>query len=132
MIHCRRNSADVAISNYFQNFKADHPWAWDLGDIGRYAAAVDRVMGHWKTAAALPLLQLDYEDVVADPQTAARRITDFLNLSWDDACARPDRAKGAVLTASNWQVRKPVHGKAVGRAARYAHLAATLGSGGGA
>ncbi len=118
-IHCRRDRRDVAISTYFQNFKADHPWSWDLDDIRRYGDAQARIMAHWTDIAAMPILDIDYEDVVAAPEAAAKRIVAYLDLPWDDACAHPDGGEGAVLTASNWQVRKPVHTGSVGRWRHY-------------
>ncbi len=56
-----------------------------------------------------PVLELSYEALVADPETEARRLLDFLGLDWDARRLEHTAALGAVATASFWQVRKPVY-----------------------
>ena len=120
IVHCRRDPRDVALSCYFQNFQAGGlDWASDLDDIRRYAAAEERIMAHWRDTLALDVHEVVYEDLVEDPSGEARKLLDFVGLPWDDAVARPHEATGTVLTASNWQVRKPVYKSAAGRWRHY-------------
>ena len=77
-------------------------------------------MAHWRDTLSIKILDIAYEDVVADHVVAARRLVSFAGLEWDEAVTRPHEATGSVLTASNWQVRRPVYQSAVGRWKNYA------------
>lgn len=127
VIHVRRDADDVALSCFFQDFKSPHVWATDVNDIRRFQAAHDRLMAHWR--AALPeggLIEIAYEDVVRSPETAVAGLLDALGLGWDDRCLRFHETPRTVLTASNWQVRRPLYDRAVGRAAAYRDRLAQL------
>jgi Sulfotransferase family len=74
----------------------------------------------------LPLkwLDVEYEALVANLEHQSRRIITFLGLDWEPACVDFYRTARAVTTASAWQVRQPLYGRAVGRWRKYqAHLA---------
>jgi len=44
---------------------------------------------------------------------------ELIGLEWEDACLTPE-TDHAVRTASNWQVRKPLHQRSSGRWRNYA------------
>ncbi len=67
----------------------------------------------------MPMLEVNYEDMIGDQEGTSRRLIDFLGLDWDPACLDFHISGRAVLTASNWQVRKPIYKTAVGRAKAY-------------
>ena len=115
IVHCRRDARDVCLSCFAQNFVAGHGWSTDLADLATYFRQYGRLMAHWHDVLPLPVLDVDYEAVVADPGAESRRLVDFLDLPWDDACLRFHEARHVVRSASNWQVRRPVHGGSVGR-----------------
>lgn len=120
VIHCTRDARDVALSCYFQNFRAGGlDWASDLDDIRRYAAAEERVMAHWRDTLDIGIHDVAYEALVDDPEGEARKLLAFIGVEWDEAVARPHETTGTVLTASNWQVRKPIYKSAVGRWRNY-------------
>lgn len=120
VIHCRRDPRDTGLSCFQQNFQSPLPWTTDLGDIGRYWRATGRLMVHWRSVLPLPLLEIDYEAVVSEPEEWSRRMIDFLGLPWDDACLKPHETRRLVRSASGWQVRQPIHGGSVGRWKGYA------------
>ncbi len=123
IIHCRRDPRDVALSCYFQNFKAGGlDWATRLDDIRAYADAEARIMAHWRDTLSIGIHEVVYEDMVADTEAETRKLLEFCGLEWDDAVLKPHEGTGTVLTASNWQVRKPVYASAVGRWKNYEGL----------
>jgi tetratricopeptide (TPR) repeat protein len=125
VIHCTRDSMDVGLSCYAQNFVSAQPWSTDLGDIGRYIRGESRIMDHWRSVLSLPILEVAYEDVIAGQEIESRRIIEFLGLPWDEACLSFYDNRQTVLTASNWQVRKPLYSSSVGKARAYGdHLKA--------
>lgn len=119
IIWCRRDPRDIGISVYGENFSMDATFATDLGDIGYYIGWQERLMRYWKGALALPILELHYEDLVADIETHARRAVEFTGLPWDPACLEFHSNGRGVQTPSRWQVKEPVHTRSVGRWKNY-------------
>ncbi|CAN5214143.1 tetratricopeptide repeat protein [soil metagenome] len=129
IIHCRRHPLDTAISCYFQHF-ASRGLAFSdrLEHIGIYIQTYRRVMAHWRKVLEVPILDVDYEDLVMHPETVSRRLIEFLDLQWEPACLRFHALGRTVVTASYAQVREPVYRRSVGRYRNYErHLGALLG-----
>ena len=123
IICLRRHPVDSALANYRQLFATDFPYydyGLDLADAGRYYAMFDSLVAHWR--AVLPanrFTEVRYEAVVADLETEARRLIDFIGLDWDSACLDFHRNAAPVATASSVQVRSPIYSSSVGRWRRY-------------
>jgi len=77
-------------------------------------------MTHWQAVLPLPILDGQYEDVVADLEGQAKRLMRFLNVPWDERCLNFHQHERAVQTPSRWQVRQPIYTKSVGRWKAYA------------
>jgi tetratricopeptide (TPR) repeat protein len=119
-IHLERNALDTCLSIYFQGFSAAHPYATDFGDLAHYYHEYRRLMAHWRSV--LPpqmLLEVQYENLVDDPEGWTRRMLSHIGLPWDPCCLEFHRTDRPVLTASNWQVRQPISKRSVGRWRRY-------------
>jgi hypothetical protein len=114
VIHCSRESRDLGLSCFQQNFADNLTWSNDLTDIGRYIKAYRKLMMHWEKVLSSQILTVAYEDVVGDIEGQTKRIIDFLGLPWDDSCLAFHRSQGQVQTASRWQVRTPVYSSSVG------------------
>ena len=71
------------------------------------------------------LLEVDYEETVADLEGVARRLVAWCGLEWEAGCLDFHRGKAAVRTASAVQVRQPVFRTSVGR---WKHYEPALGS----
>ncbi|MGO8917429.1 MAG: tetratricopeptide repeat protein [Stellaceae bacterium] len=116
IIHVRRDPADTCWSCFATLFTAGQPFAYDLGELGRYYRAYEALMAHWR--AVLPegvMLEIRYEDVVADLEREARRIIAFCGLAWDAACLAFHTTERPVRTASAAQVRQPIYHQSIGR-----------------
>jgi hypothetical protein len=115
------------LSCYFQYFQQNLDFSFDLNDIAAVYSDYRRLMDHWKEYLPIPILDVDYEQVVADLVGQSRRIVDFCGLPWDDACLSYRTSGNAVGTASNWQVRQPIYKTSVARSRRYEpHLQSLL------
>jgi hypothetical protein len=66
------------------------------------------------------MIDVRYEDVVADLEGQARRIVGHCGLDWDARCLDFHRHARAVRTASLVQVRRPLYRSSVGRWRPYA------------
>ena len=123
VIHCRRDPVDVCLSCYFQNFAHPHLFTLDLRHLGHYYREYERLMAHWVKVLPLPLLDLQYEELTADPEVVSRRLLAFCGLEWDERCLRFHDTQRVVHTSSVLQVRQPMYRSSVGRWKRYeAHL----------
>ncbi|RYZ01912.1 MAG: tetratricopeptide repeat protein [Comamonadaceae bacterium] len=127
IISVRRDPRDIAISNYFTDFAAKHGgmgFAYDLGWIGEQLADHHRLMHHWHQLFPGEILEVRYEDVVADVETQARRMLDYLELAWEPQVLRFNELERPVRTASVWQVRQPIYTTSKAKWEHYrAHLA---------
>lgn len=119
IIHCVRDPVDTCLSCYMQYFTEGQNFAYDLNDIGRYYNAYARLMDHWRTVLPGYILDVRYEDVVADPEGEARKLLAFCGLEWEDSCLEFHKVKRSVHTASMAQVRRPIYGSSVRRWERY-------------
>ncbi len=116
IIHSCRDPIDTCLSCFSTLFSADQPFTWDLGELGRYYRSYVRLMDHWRRVLpAGVILDVQYEDLVADFEPQARRIIAHCGLEWDDACLAFDKAPRPVRTASSAQVRQPIYRSSVGR-----------------
>ena len=99
-------------------------FAYDLGTLGRYYVRYRQLMQHWHTVLpAGTILDVHYEEVVADMPHQTRRMLDYIGLPWDEACLAFHRNKRLVKTASVAQVRKPIYKTSVARWKKFhAHL----------
>jgi tetratricopeptide (TPR) repeat protein len=127
IIVCRRDLRDVCLSCYFQHFADGQAWTTDLAEMAERARQIDRLLAHWLAVLPIPVLEVQYEDVVANLEAESRRLIAFLGLEWDPACLAFHETERPVLTASVWQVRQPLYSSSMGRWQHYrAHLGPLL------
>ena len=117
-IHCRRDPRDVAVSCWMTNFRRIR-WANDPDHIASRFAEYGRFIGHWRAALRAPVLEVAYEDTVADLEGVARRLVAWCGLGWEPACLEFYKGERPVRTASVAQVRQPVYTRSVGRWSHY-------------
>jgi tetratricopeptide (TPR) repeat protein len=116
IIHTMRDPVDTCVSCFSKLFSAEQNHTYDLGELGRYYRHYEKLMAHWRRV--LPkerMLDVRYEDVVADLEALARRIIAHCGLPWDDRCLAFHKTDRPVRTASAIQVRQPIYASAVGR-----------------
>ena len=116
IIHTRRHPLDTCLSCFTKNFGGAINYAYDLGELGRYWRAYDKMMAHWR--AVLPegvMLDVQYEDLVRDFEAQARRIVAFCGLDWDARCLAFHQTVRPVRTASVTQVRQPIYATSIER-----------------
>jgi hypothetical protein len=120
IIYMRRNPIDTCLSCYFQPFTQALNFTMDLSDLEHYYREHHRIMAHWR--AVLPpgtILDVPYEELVADQAAWTRKMLDFIGLEWDDRCLDFDKTERGVATASSWQVRQKIYNSSVERWRKY-------------
>jgi hypothetical protein len=124
-IHCRRDLHDVAVSCWMTHFQQIH-WANDQQHMASRFSDYERIMEHWRKVLPVPLLEVDYEETVADLEGVARKLVAWCGLAWEPTCLEFHRAKRPVRTVSAVQVRQPVFRTSVGRWKHYEQALASL------
>ncbi|MDD5247610.1 MAG: tetratricopeptide repeat protein [Rhodocyclaceae bacterium] len=124
IIHAMRDPMDSCFSCFARLFNDTMEFAYDQGTLGRYYARYMKLMAHWQRV--LPpgtILDLPYEQMVADTEGQARRVLEFAGLPWDANCLDFHKNTRLVKTASVAQVRQPIYKTSV---ARWKHFARHL------
>lgn len=119
IIHCSRDPLDTCLSCYFQNFGSAMTFPYDLQNLGAYYRDYERLMNHWKSVLEVPMLDVRYEELVAQQETQSRCMAEFIGVPWDDAALRFHESDHITNTASNQQVRRPLYASSVGRWKHY-------------
>ncbi|WP_394178105.1 tetratricopeptide repeat-containing sulfotransferase family protein [Yoonia maritima] len=119
IISALRDPMDNCVSCYLAPLGKFHSYTQDLTSLGQYYSEFRSLMGHWEKVLPNPIMQVHYEDVVADTEGKAREIIDFLGLDWDPACLSFQENENRARTISTWQVRQPIYKSSVKRWARY-------------
>ena len=116
VIYMQRDPVDTCLSCYFQQFLTGINFAFDLSDLVHYYREHQRIMAHWR--AVLPpgfILEVPYEELVADQEAWSRKMIDFIGLEWDARCLEFHTNRRQVTTASTWQVRQKIYKSSVAR-----------------
>lgn len=120
IIHVKRNPADICLSAFTKNFNNSQYHSYDLTEMGRFYVDYALLMEHWqKVLPEGSFFNIQYEDLVADPETRSRELVEFCGLEWNEACLTPHKTERNVKTASVTQVRQPVYTSSVERWRRY-------------
>jgi tetratricopeptide (TPR) repeat protein len=115
VIHCRRDPLDTCLSCYFQNFTAVQAHAFDLEALGHYYAQYRRLMEHWQQVLTIPVHEVNYEQLVSNPESVIGDILAFCGLTPEPRCYGFHENRRTVRTASYHQVRRPLYTSSVNR-----------------
>lgn len=119
----RRHPLDTVLSNFRNLFAISsryYDYSYDLIDIAAYYARFDRLMGFWRRELPGRVLEVRYEDLVADQEGETRRLLAYCGLDWADACLSFHRNAAPVSTPSAAQVRQPIYSDSIARWQRHA------------
>ena len=123
VVHIERDPLDTCSSIYFQLFTPQHAYACDLQRLGRYYRVYRDLMACWNEVLDIPLLNIRYERLVAEPEATIRSLVEFCGLPWDDRCLEFHATRRDVNTPSYGQVRQPIYTRSVNRWKNYqSHL----------
>lgn len=120
IIVCHRDPLDTCLSCFMTNLPGETvPFSFDLQHLGIVHRGVERLIAHLRSVIVLPVFDVHYESLVADPEKAARELAAFIGVEYNEAMLDTAGVQREETTASRDQVRKAIHGEAVGRAARF-------------
>lgn len=113
IINARRHPLDSCLGAFKQLFASGQPFTYDLTELGEYYLQYQRLMDHWHEVMPGFVLDVQYEDVVADLEGQVARLLDFCGLPFEESCLNFHATKRAVKTASSEQVRQPIYSSSV-------------------
>lgn len=123
IIALRRGAMDSCLSNYRQLFATQYSfynYTFDLSDTAWFYRQFDDLIQHWRSALpAERFLEVQYEDIVFDQENQTKRMLDFCDLDWQDACMNFHENAAPVSTASSVQVRQALYSGSIGRWKKY-------------
>jgi thioredoxin-like negative regulator of GroEL len=126
IVHVVRDPMDTCYAVYKTLFGQAYPFSYDLEELATYYIAYHRLMNHWRATMPGLILDVSYENVVANSEAEARRLVEYCGLQWEPACLEFHNLKSASTTASAVQVRQPIYSSSIGKWRRYEHQLAPL------
>ena len=119
-----RHPADCVLSCYLRTF-VESSANDSFHTLEEAAYLYDRVFGLWKQFTELldlNLIEVKYEDLVADVEQSCRPILEFIGVPWHPGILDHEgtaRSRPYIRTASYNQVTQPLYARATGRWLRY-------------
>jgi tetratricopeptide (TPR) repeat protein len=126
-IHLNRDPVDVGLSSLRTLFSHACPYSYDQRDYVRHWRNYDALMAHWRRLLPDRILDVDYQEMVDDPDGVAARMARFCGLEPEPGMADIQRNTKAVSTASSVMMRAGIRRDRGHLWERYrAHLAPML------
>jgi len=119
IIHCKRDPMDTCWSCYQQNFEQGLAFTNDLNNLGHAYLGYLKLMAHWHELFPDRILDIEYEELLNDPEKESRRLLEHCALNWNPNVLDFAGQEHPVATASLWQVRQPLYKTAIGRWKNY-------------
>jgi tetratricopeptide (TPR) repeat protein len=109
VIDARRHPMSCCFSGFKQLFGQGQEFSYELAQIGNYYREYVKLIDHWDNVLPGFVLRVQHEDVVEDLQTEVRRMLEFCNLPFEQACVDFHKTARSVRTPSSEQVRQPIY-----------------------
>lgn len=108
IIDARREPMSCCFSGFKQLFAEGQDFTYSLEDIGQYYTDYVALMDHWDEVLPGAVLKVQHEDVVADLEGQVRRLLDYCDLPFEQACVDYHKTERNIRTPSSEQVRQPI------------------------
>ena len=108
-IHCRRTPMDNCFSIYKLSFADHQDYAHELTALGQHYSLHEGMMNKWKEMYPHRILDVHYEDTVADLKAQCIHLVEFLGLTFETEMLEFYSSERLVRTPSASQVRQPIY-----------------------
>lgn len=119
IIDIRRQPLGCGFANFSQHFNWGINFSYSLEHIGKFYTEYVRQIAHFETVLPGRIHHVTYENLVENTEAEVRRLLDYLELPFEEACLRFFETKRAVYTPSSEQVRSPINREGMERWQRY-------------
>jgi len=114
VIRCVRHPLDLILRCWLKNFAGRSlAFTFELEAMAVYFSHYQNLMAHWREVSELPILELPYERLVAEPASWSRRLVEFVGLDWDPRCLQ-FYEPGIATSAADTPLREPLSNREVG------------------
>jgi len=118
MLH--RHPLDNAVSCYTTNLLfSGHAYTNSLPMLGATWVARKKIADHWMRVLSIPMMELHYENLVADQRGETERLIEFLDLPWQEDCMEFHKSNRVARTISYDQVNQKMYNTSDGRWKNY-------------
>lgn len=109
ILHTKREKEPCIWSAYRQNFTAGVRFSESLTELSTYYDGVEAVIGKWGEKLPEQIVEVQYEEVISDPEAMIRKILQRIGLEFESTCVNPSEQSRKVNTASRVQVTRPIY-----------------------
>jgi tetratricopeptide (TPR) repeat protein len=114
LIHLMRDPMDTCYAVYKTQFFNAYYYSYDLDELAEYYVGYREQMDHWHRVLPGRILDVQYEELVQDPEAQARRVLEWCGLPWEDSVLASHEQDRPSMTASASQVRRPIYMDSIG------------------
>jgi len=108
IVHVRRDPVATCWSLYKRWFE-HFDYSYDLEDLGRYYRMYEALMRFWHEAFPGRIYDLPYETLTENQEPETRKLLEYCELPWEDACLEFHQTQRSVQTVSGDQVRRKMY-----------------------
>jgi tetratricopeptide (TPR) repeat protein len=120
IIHVQRNPIDTCWSCYTQLFDQGITQSYDFEELAQYYHFYNQLMTHWRKVLPCDAwLDINYEDMVNDKESALKSITSYCELTWNEKINQHQDNQRSIHTASVLQARQKIYQTSVNRWKNY-------------
>ncbi len=119
ILYVRRHPLDIVCSNFESLHAHGFNQAFSVETSAQHYVLVDDLLAHYRGHLDLRLLEVRYEDLVAEPESQTRRMLDFVGLEFDARCLRFHENPRIPRTGSYAQVNQKLYDRSVYRYRNY-------------
>ncbi|MDO7085756.1 sulfotransferase [Pseudocolwellia sp. AS88] len=117
-----RSPLDTIMSNFRQLFSANsynYNYAYSLETTAQYYRYFKKLADFWLEKHPDNFYQINYQELVNEPELHAKKLVEFCELDWQQACLHINSNAAPVATASAIQVRQPINNKSIDNWKKY-------------
>ena len=109
IIHCKRDPLESSWSIFKNEFERGMFFSNTFEDIAEFYHLYKNLMDYWKKKIDDNIFDLNYEDLINDPENKIKEIISYCGLNWQDNCLEFYKNKKSIKTVSFMQARKPIY-----------------------
>ena len=122
IFHCFRNPLDNILSIFRAHFAFGNEYSSSLEYCAKVLLYQDEIMEAHKKNYRSQIFDLNYDELVQNPNRVIKSIIFWLGWEWDDKYLSPHMNTRSVSTASSVQVRYPINSRSVGGSRNYTDM----------
>lgn len=119
VVHVRRDPVDCGFCNYRNPLSSEIQFACDFDGYAYYRSVYQKFMDLWKSLVPGFVIDIQYEELVAQPEREIRRLIDFCGLPWEDGLLAAHDARGEAGPLGLGQALHPLNRDSIGYAKKY-------------